>query len=357
MAQVMVNFRMDEDVKRRMEQACKEMGLSMTTAFTIFATKVGKEKRIPFEITAEHSHPEFPGHSFSPASANTGAALPEFHADAIGLRREQLEYLCAEIRSALTAIHTAIPAAACGLSVERIRLLCADELKDKTAAAASAFRSALSDRHAEALKEKDPGLLDAYTDGLSSIAGELRSMEHTLVPTLRSWSDGTSAILDAYEKRLMAVSRAFDELPSVMQSFLHSTARRQGTAGAVQTRIRQAAALISDPGIRVSLDGLDALVHRCYDSLEPQTKSHLETYYLQTLELTLEELGKAEQAGEETGAKVSLCFRAISVLSQVLTAGSQTQRELSQRNLEAEVAALERLAAMRGDVPDSMTPP
>ena len=53
MAQVMVNFRMDENVKKCMEQACREMGLSMTTAFTIFATKVGREKRIPFEITAE----------------------------------------------------------------------------------------------------------------------------------------------------------------------------------------------------------------------------------------------------------------------------------------------------------------
>ena len=53
MAQVMVNFRMDESVKKNMESACREMGLSLTTAFTIFATKVGKEKRIPFEITAE----------------------------------------------------------------------------------------------------------------------------------------------------------------------------------------------------------------------------------------------------------------------------------------------------------------
>ena len=39
MAQTMVNFRMDEDLKKGMEQACKEMGLSMTTAFTMFATK------------------------------------------------------------------------------------------------------------------------------------------------------------------------------------------------------------------------------------------------------------------------------------------------------------------------------
>jgi DNA-damage-inducible protein J len=29
------------------------MGLSMTTAFTIFATKVSKEKRIPFEVAVD----------------------------------------------------------------------------------------------------------------------------------------------------------------------------------------------------------------------------------------------------------------------------------------------------------------
>ena len=53
MAQTMVNFRIDEDLKRGMEQACKEMGLSITTAFTIFATKVSREKRIPFEVAVD----------------------------------------------------------------------------------------------------------------------------------------------------------------------------------------------------------------------------------------------------------------------------------------------------------------
>jgi DNA-damage-inducible protein J len=53
MAQAMVNFRMDEDLKRGMETACKDMGMSVTTAFTIFATKVSKERRIPFEIVAD----------------------------------------------------------------------------------------------------------------------------------------------------------------------------------------------------------------------------------------------------------------------------------------------------------------
>ena len=58
MAQAMVNFRMDEELKTNMEQACKEMGLSMTAAFTIFATKVSREKRIPFEVSVDPFYAE-----------------------------------------------------------------------------------------------------------------------------------------------------------------------------------------------------------------------------------------------------------------------------------------------------------
>ncbi len=53
MAQTMINFRIDENLKKEMEKICREMGMSMTTAFTIFATKVARERRIPFEITAD----------------------------------------------------------------------------------------------------------------------------------------------------------------------------------------------------------------------------------------------------------------------------------------------------------------
>ena len=53
MAQVMVNFRMDEDLKKDMEQTCKEMGLTLTAAFTMFAAKVTRERRIPFEIALD----------------------------------------------------------------------------------------------------------------------------------------------------------------------------------------------------------------------------------------------------------------------------------------------------------------
>ena len=58
MAQTMVNFRMDEDVKRKMESACKDMGMSLSTAFNIFAVKVGNERRIPFEVAADPFYDE-----------------------------------------------------------------------------------------------------------------------------------------------------------------------------------------------------------------------------------------------------------------------------------------------------------
>ena len=58
MAQSMVNFRMDSELKQNMEKVCMDMGLSMTTAFTIFAKTVTREKRIPFEITADPFYSE-----------------------------------------------------------------------------------------------------------------------------------------------------------------------------------------------------------------------------------------------------------------------------------------------------------
>lgn len=53
MAQTMVNFRMDEKLKEKIEKTCKDMGLSVTAAYTMFATKVTREQRIPFEVNAD----------------------------------------------------------------------------------------------------------------------------------------------------------------------------------------------------------------------------------------------------------------------------------------------------------------
>lgn len=50
---VNVNFKLDEDIKKSMEKVCSDMGLSMSAAFTIFAKKVSRERRIPFEVNAD----------------------------------------------------------------------------------------------------------------------------------------------------------------------------------------------------------------------------------------------------------------------------------------------------------------
>ena len=55
---VNVNFRMDADLKRSMEETCSELGMSMTTAFIIFAKKVSREKRIPFEVSVDPMYSE-----------------------------------------------------------------------------------------------------------------------------------------------------------------------------------------------------------------------------------------------------------------------------------------------------------
>ncbi len=58
MSQKMINFRMDEELKNQMEEVCKDMGISLSAAFTMFAKKVTKERRIPFEITADPFYSE-----------------------------------------------------------------------------------------------------------------------------------------------------------------------------------------------------------------------------------------------------------------------------------------------------------
>ena len=58
MPAVNVNFKLDSEVKKGMEQACADMGLSMSAAFTVFAKKVSRERRIPFEISADPFYSE-----------------------------------------------------------------------------------------------------------------------------------------------------------------------------------------------------------------------------------------------------------------------------------------------------------
>lgn len=53
MAQTLINVRIDEDVKKSMEEICKELGITMSAAFNIFARKMSREKRIPFDVSID----------------------------------------------------------------------------------------------------------------------------------------------------------------------------------------------------------------------------------------------------------------------------------------------------------------
>lgn len=50
MAQTSVNIRMDEDLKKDFDAFCSDVGMTMTTAFCVFAKTTVREHKIPFEI-------------------------------------------------------------------------------------------------------------------------------------------------------------------------------------------------------------------------------------------------------------------------------------------------------------------
>ena len=53
MAQAIVSVRMDDVLKREFDTECNDLGLSMSTAITILAKKMTREKRIPFEVSMD----------------------------------------------------------------------------------------------------------------------------------------------------------------------------------------------------------------------------------------------------------------------------------------------------------------
>ena len=49
--EVNINIKLDEKIKNEMEAICLEIELSMSEAFNIFAKRVAREGRIPFELS------------------------------------------------------------------------------------------------------------------------------------------------------------------------------------------------------------------------------------------------------------------------------------------------------------------
>lgn len=53
MAQTTVSVRMDDNLKKEFDSVCNDLGLSMTTAITMLAKKMTREKRLPFEVSVD----------------------------------------------------------------------------------------------------------------------------------------------------------------------------------------------------------------------------------------------------------------------------------------------------------------
>lgn len=53
-----VSFRIDEDIKQNAERVLDDMGLTMSSAITVFLKKISREHRIPFEISADPFYSE-----------------------------------------------------------------------------------------------------------------------------------------------------------------------------------------------------------------------------------------------------------------------------------------------------------
>ena len=53
-----ISFRVDDNVKREAEETLDVIGLSMSAAMNIFLKKIAREKRIPFELSADPFYSE-----------------------------------------------------------------------------------------------------------------------------------------------------------------------------------------------------------------------------------------------------------------------------------------------------------
>lgn len=48
-----ISLRIDDDVKKKAEQVCSDIGMSLSTAINIYLKKLGRENRIPFELSVD----------------------------------------------------------------------------------------------------------------------------------------------------------------------------------------------------------------------------------------------------------------------------------------------------------------
>ena len=58
MAQTTVSIRMDDSLKKDFDTICNELGMTMSTAVTMLAKKMSREKRLPFDVSIDPFYSE-----------------------------------------------------------------------------------------------------------------------------------------------------------------------------------------------------------------------------------------------------------------------------------------------------------
>ena len=58
MAKTKINISIDETLKKQFEAFCSDIGMTMTTAFCVFAKTAVRKQKIPFEISADPFYSE-----------------------------------------------------------------------------------------------------------------------------------------------------------------------------------------------------------------------------------------------------------------------------------------------------------
>ena len=48
-----ISLRVDDNVKRQAEDVCSEIGMSLSTAINIYLKRLGRERRVPFDVSAD----------------------------------------------------------------------------------------------------------------------------------------------------------------------------------------------------------------------------------------------------------------------------------------------------------------
>ncbi|MCI6752501.1 MAG: type II toxin-antitoxin system RelB/DinJ family antitoxin [Selenomonadaceae bacterium] len=92
-----ITMRVDPQLKRQAEALCKDMGLTLSSAYTLFLKAIVNTRSIPFEIKASPALPKDTAEAFREADAIcAGKATSKTYTSAAALIQEAKDEACAE---------------------------------------------------------------------------------------------------------------------------------------------------------------------------------------------------------------------------------------------------------------------